>query len=212
MSLDALAWARAQRVGSPQAKHVLCMISAYADHEGKCWPSRKRLAEDTEYSIDTIDRRLRDLEDLGFIRREAPNGRQDAVKLIFLLFDVDRADAEMAANRTGKPTKVGPQNAPPPAEGGPQSYAAPGPQLCGPEESLRVNEESPSSSSVHARHESEEEEEEDLRIDMEFSDLVKAYPTHDDMDLAVARRLFEALKVKERQLAIRMVCSKIGMS
>jgi hypothetical protein len=66
---EAHAWARNLRLGNPQAKLVLSMITLYVDGEGCCFVSIPALAEDCEMSPDTIRRRLAWLEGLGVIAR-----------------------------------------------------------------------------------------------------------------------------------------------
>ncbi|MFG1247630.1 helix-turn-helix domain-containing protein [Xanthobacter flavus] len=69
MSLEASAWAKRQFPGNVSAKATLCAIADYADEHGECWPSRRQLADDTNQSVETISRRLRDLEQAGYIER-----------------------------------------------------------------------------------------------------------------------------------------------
>lgn len=52
---------------SPSAKLVLLAIANFADEDGKCWPSQDRLAAMTSQSVDSIQRRLKELCDLGLI-------------------------------------------------------------------------------------------------------------------------------------------------
>jgi hypothetical protein len=67
MSWQATTWALKQRVGSPAGKLVLLAICNYADQCGLAWPSQKRLANETEQSVDTVQRHLKLLEANGFI-------------------------------------------------------------------------------------------------------------------------------------------------
>jgi hypothetical protein len=224
MSFPALAWARVQRVGSQPAKHLLLAIAVYADETGKCWPSRSTLSAETEMSIDTVDRRLKQLEELGFIRREdrpcGPNGTPS--RLIFLLFDVERADKDMVANRTGKGSEKalaetcaetaaeprwGPQNAPPPPAANHANFAQPGAATVRPrnEESLEDSrKDNPSlSTGTSPDPEKGEREQDDSRIREEFQKLGTGYGAHAGMDLGRALKLFSAMNVKTRELAMR---------
>ena len=87
MSVFAIAWAKAQRTGSPTRKLVLQAIADYADDRGICWPSQRTLARETELSVRSIRRALDDLEDAGFICRKGrsptPSGtrRTDVIAL-----------------------------------------------------------------------------------------------------------------------------------
>lgn len=97
MSFQASTWALAQKVGSPSAKCVLLALANYADEYGECWPSQATLSRETEQSLDTVQRRLRDLEKLGLIyrRRQAKaNGWRGADAIVLLVDDVARAYAE----------------------------------------------------------------------------------------------------------------------
>jgi hypothetical protein len=69
MTWQATAWALKQRTGSPSAKVVILVLANYANEFGICWPSQKTLAFGTEQSEDSVQRRLRDLEKLGLIRK-----------------------------------------------------------------------------------------------------------------------------------------------
>jgi len=70
MSWQATAWALAQTTGSPSGKAVLLCLANYADADGCCYPSQKRIAKETEQSIDSVQRRIKTLEDLGLVVRE----------------------------------------------------------------------------------------------------------------------------------------------
>lgn len=68
MSWQATTWALRQRVGSAAVKFTLVALSNYADEHALAWPGQRRLAADTEQSIDTIQRHLRRLEVGGFVQ------------------------------------------------------------------------------------------------------------------------------------------------
>lgn len=71
MSFQAVAWAIEQRVGDAILKNLLMTICHHADREQwNCWPSQELLAYESEVSKRTIQRKLKDLEALGFIRIE----------------------------------------------------------------------------------------------------------------------------------------------
>jgi hypothetical protein len=81
MSHQAVAWVLEVRVGDPTLKSLLLAIAHRADRATwACWPSLDCLAYDTEVSKRTIQRRIEELEELGFIRierRRRPDGTQD---------------------------------------------------------------------------------------------------------------------------------------
>jgi Helix-turn-helix domain len=82
MSFDAQAWARKIKTGSPSRKAVLMSIANRAnDSDGACWPSQRRIADETEFSERTVREALKDLEDMDLIRRVK---RRDTTDMIYL--------------------------------------------------------------------------------------------------------------------------------
>lgn len=81
MSHQAVAWAIEVRAGDPTLKILLMAICHHADRETwACWPSQELLAFETEVSKRTIQRKLEELQTLGFIRiekRRKIGGAQD---------------------------------------------------------------------------------------------------------------------------------------
>ena len=104
MSFEAVAWAAGQGDCSSPAKFVLIAIANYADEVGECWPSRKMLASFTNQSVETISRRLKELEQEGYIERlerTRDNGSRtsDCIRLL-----MDRApDAPPRQSEEGGP-------------------------------------------------------------------------------------------------------------
>lgn len=78
MSVQAIGWALDVRTGKATAKCVLVALANYADEEGVCWPGQATIARQTEMFVDSVQRRLRDLEAKGLIVRERRNGRRGA--------------------------------------------------------------------------------------------------------------------------------------
>lgn len=78
MSVQAISWALTVKTGSPSAKVVLLAIANYADASGVCWPSQELIADQTEQSIDSVQRRIKELEDLGLLVRK-PRRRASTV-------------------------------------------------------------------------------------------------------------------------------------
>jgi len=78
VSIRAFNWALGTSTGKSTAKLVLLVLANYADDDGICWPSQKRVARESEQSVDSVQRRLRDLERDGLIERERRNGRNGA--------------------------------------------------------------------------------------------------------------------------------------
>jgi hypothetical protein len=98
MSVQAITWATQQVTGRSVIKFVLVAIANYADDAGKCWPSQQRLAEDTEQSVDSVQRALKELKRLGLLyatpRRQKGTGYRAADYLILLMSEEAKAIAE----------------------------------------------------------------------------------------------------------------------
>ena len=105
---EAHAWARNLRLNNPNAKLVLSMLSLYVDGDGYCFVGIPTLAEDTEFSAQTVRNRLTWLEQVGAIARRPQwideNGRRNGEckgrrtsDLIRLMIDVDPDEIEDAA-------------------------------------------------------------------------------------------------------------------
>lgn len=71
MSVEAWAWALKRKTGSQGRKLVLLCLANYASKNGLCWPAQSSIAKQTEQSIDTLQRRLDELETGGFLTRVA---------------------------------------------------------------------------------------------------------------------------------------------
>lgn len=69
MSYQAQTWASKCKTDSIGAQFILVVLANYADESGECFPSISTLAEQTRQSPATVRRRLRDLEEQGFIER-----------------------------------------------------------------------------------------------------------------------------------------------
>lgn len=71
MSVQAMSWALSQQVVTEShARHVLLCLANYADQSGRAaFPAVSSLALDTGLAARTVQYRLRDLENLGLIKR-----------------------------------------------------------------------------------------------------------------------------------------------
>lgn len=69
MSHQATNWAIEQRTGGPSPKATLWSIANYANENWCSWPSQRTISEESEQSADSVQRRVRDLEETGLIRR-----------------------------------------------------------------------------------------------------------------------------------------------
>ncbi|MGQ3824225.1 helix-turn-helix domain-containing protein [Pseudomonas alliivorans] len=71
MSVQAMSWALSQQiVTESHCRHVLLCLANYADQDGRAaFPSISSLSRDTGLSTRTVQYRIRDLENLGVIKR-----------------------------------------------------------------------------------------------------------------------------------------------
>lgn len=74
MSVVAIAWAKAQKAGSPTRKAVLVALADYADEKGCAWPSVARLMSDTELSERAVQGALRELVGVGLLSKSERKG------------------------------------------------------------------------------------------------------------------------------------------
>lgn len=119
MSWEATAWAAKQITGSAANKLTLLALANYADRLGECFPTQETLASDTEQSIDTVQRRLKNLIELGLVRVEKRPGRrgQWSGRRYYLAMGVAETSEPQSAVRS-KPAKETATK---------QHHAAPGP-------------------------------------------------------------------------------------
>jgi predicted DNA-binding transcriptional regulator AlpA len=126
MSWQATSWARRRKTGSASAKCVLLLLAEHANEDGECWPSQRKLAEDSEQSVDTVQRRLRTLEEKGLIKkieRLRSGGRWVPLRYRLMVTDPPIA----AAPRARQPN---------PRRTGPHGCGLTAPHCCGTEESI----------------------------------------------------------------------------
>ncbi len=71
MSIDATRWAWMQRGLRPTQKIVLLSLADRANEEHICWPSLRRLSQDTELDERTVNAALRQMCTAGIIARTA---------------------------------------------------------------------------------------------------------------------------------------------
>lgn len=82
MSHEAQTWALKIRTGSGTRKAVLMYLANRANTEdGASWPSQRRVADETEFSERAVRDALKDLEEMGVIRRIS---RRDTTDMIYL--------------------------------------------------------------------------------------------------------------------------------
>ena len=110
MSVQAITWALSIDTGSPSAKCTLLCLANYADDRGRCWPAQATIAKQSEQSVDTIQRRLRDLEERRLLTREErpdQNGKRGGRYFYQLLMeqpaqtlDIETIPQESARSKT----------------------------------------------------------------------------------------------------------------
>lgn len=84
MSVKAIGWAFEQKVDDPLAKLVLLALADhYNESTGDAWPSIDRLVSVTEGSRSTVIRKLKKLEQVGFISREKRYNKTDVYRINF---------------------------------------------------------------------------------------------------------------------------------
>ena len=67
MSIDATSWAWIVPVRSSAQRLILLSLADRAGEDHKCYPSNKRLAEDTVLNIKTVQKVVNELIELGFV-------------------------------------------------------------------------------------------------------------------------------------------------
>jgi len=81
MSIKALNWAFSQELAA-SPKLTLLALADHADDDGICWPGVTGLAKKTSQSERTIQRRLVELQEAGYLRSEERIGRTNLYHLI----------------------------------------------------------------------------------------------------------------------------------
>jgi hypothetical protein len=101
MSIQAVAWAISQRVGSPTGKALLICLANYANEKGECWPSQTTIAREAELGERATRDWLQKLEVQGLITRTRRNRRDGSrTSDLFQLAISAKVEAEI-----GQPAK-----------------------------------------------------------------------------------------------------------
>lgn len=69
MSFQAVTWAIQQKTGGTSGKAALLSIANYAGETWCSWPSQTTVADESEQSVDSVQRRFKELADGGILRR-----------------------------------------------------------------------------------------------------------------------------------------------
>lgn len=219
MSIKALNWATEIYVGDGVAKSVLRAIANYADENGHCFPSHRRLALDTEFSPDTVKRRIAQLEQWGFlvsfrcwmdengVRNKEERGRETSRELRLALNKTPEHPSESGDEERSESHGMGgadstPQHVAPPTQAAPLGMHVAPPPHAGvlPPNEPSLNHKIPPSpprgeaSAPSAERESEPEH---------FAEFWQGYPNHEVMATIRPKTLevFRSLSEAEREHA-----------
>ena len=105
MSIQAIVWALNTRVGDPTLKVLLVALCNYANTENQTWHRQETICYDTEISVRTLRRRMKELEDMGLIRveeRRNDDGTKTSNLVTILMEDVDHQRPPVAGGSIGQ--------------------------------------------------------------------------------------------------------------
>lgn len=137
MSFAALKWVDSIETLSPSAKVVLFSLAQYASEKGESWPSQEVIARKTCQSIDSVQRRLKEMVQGGYlhlVKRKSDCGTQITNLYILLMDDETRAYAARCGWRGAEAGENGVENGVENGDEEAESRAAD----CGPEEASRA--------------------------------------------------------------------------
>jgi biotin operon repressor len=134
MSYPALAWAVEQDTASTHAYAVLCALAGFANENGECWPSQKRLAEKTKQSDRSVRNQIQSLIETGHIIKCEVGGR-DGYRL-----SIHNDRNHIPVERNHVPVVEEPKAEP--LSGQPEPYSQKAEPLSGPSEPVRTSHES----------------------------------------------------------------------
>lgn len=110
MSIQAVAWAISQRVGSPTGKVLLMCLANYANEKGECWPSQKTISHEAELSERSTRDWLQKLEAQGFIsrsRRHRSDGSRTSDHVVLNLSLAPKSgDNDLTADSAARPVQA----------------------------------------------------------------------------------------------------------
>lgn len=70
MSNKAITWAWDQQLPPREKLILICLADAANDEDWQCWPSQRHVAAKTGYSIATVKRSLKTLDETGYLTRD----------------------------------------------------------------------------------------------------------------------------------------------
>lgn len=221
MSFQTLEWARRRPLKSPSAKLVLLTLASYAGERGECFPSQARLAEDTAQSVDSVQRRLGELEKMGLLvrfRRMRPDGSRTSDQIVLLHDDEARAYAQKLGwvPDVARRPETAPDIEPKAADCGLGGGADPKPQIAG----AYAADIAAQATALVRQHEQPNEQPEspplppegegEGDLEKQFDEFIAAYAP-DKLDrVEAARRLFRRLNADDRVAAVRFAAAYVG--
>ena len=110
MSIQAVAWAISQHIGSPTGKVLLMCLANYANEHGECWPSQKTISKEAELGERATRDWLKKLEQAGFIERHRRNRSDGSRTSDFIILNLNkRADSKpktLTADNAARPNQA----------------------------------------------------------------------------------------------------------
>ena len=119
MSGHVLSWAYKQTAGSASAKAVLVKLADNANDEGVCWPSIRRIADETELGRSTVISKIQELQNAGLISVQRRRDGQRQGTSVYQLHIARDANADPKILGEGDPSSQGPNSGPSPNSQGP---------------------------------------------------------------------------------------------
>ncbi|MDK1386354.1 helix-turn-helix domain-containing protein [Sinorhizobium sp. 8-89] len=205
MSHDATNWAIKQRGIKPALKVVLWHLCDCFNPENGCFPSQDYLAEHCEVPRSTLNVYLGELERLGLIvreqRRKKGSMQQERTRYFFPFEpEFDRKKAQFPCPETGHGGEeaVSENGAEPSPENGKSRVQ----NLDSNPVREPVKEPVIERESAREAHEDRLEPEDPKKVDAAFWEFIKDWPGFGPLGKEPARKLWHAMTVEERRLAV----------
>jgi hypothetical protein len=178
-------WATCDPTVSDGAHRLLTYLAWRQGNDASCWPSIARMARDLDSSPKTIQRRLRELEEVGYLETTHRKGRSSQYTLVA---DPDRACETYTPVNVGRGPRSGATPAPVSSVGGPRSDTTPTPvtSVGGPRSELTGTPVNPDP------HDDKTEQEENGREKRDETRLPLWSAVLNDLRLQMTRATFEA--------------------
>ena len=103
MSNKAIDWALSIKLDDPRAKLILLVLANRAHpRDGKCWPSRKEISEQSDQSIRSVQRHLNEFEAAGLIGRKRRQRASTIYQLLMPEFKTGQGKLRSATAGTSR--------------------------------------------------------------------------------------------------------------